>query len=164
MDKPMGSGLWLNLGCSDEILKEYVNVDIRDFNPEDHAKGTCLVWDLNTHWPWPDATVDYILAKDIIEHLPHKTRTMNEMWRVLKNGGIAHIEVPTTDGKGAFQDPTHVSFWNRNSFFYFEEGNPHRERFGADYNIRARFKILKWKHELWEDQVTKLYITLEAVK
>ena len=29
------------------------------------------------------------------------------------------IEVPSTDGRGAFQDPTHVSFWNSNSFWYY---------------------------------------------
>ena len=26
---------------------------------------------------------------------------------------------PSTDGRGAFQDPTHVSFWNSNSFWYY---------------------------------------------
>jgi hypothetical protein len=29
------------------------------------------------------------------------------------------ILVPSTDGRGAFQDPTHVSFWNANTFAYF---------------------------------------------
>ena len=35
--------------------------------------------------------------------------------------GWAFIEVPSTDGRGAFQDPTHVSFWNENSFTYYTE-------------------------------------------
>ena len=26
---------------------------------------------------------------------------------------------PSADGRGAFQDPTHVSFWNSNSFWYY---------------------------------------------
>jgi O-antigen biosynthesis protein len=28
---------------------------------------------------------------------------------------------PSTDGRGAFQDPTHVAFYNENSFWYYTE-------------------------------------------
>ena len=44
---------------------------------------------------------------------------MSEIYRVLCDGGWAIIQVPSTDGRGAFQDPTHISFWNENSFFYY---------------------------------------------
>jgi hypothetical protein len=44
---------------------------------------------------------------------------MKELYRVLAPGGYALIQVPSTDGRGAFQDPTHVSFWNENSFLYY---------------------------------------------
>ena len=30
-------------------------------------------------------------------------------------------EIPSTDGRGAFQDPTHVSYWNENSFLYYTD-------------------------------------------
>jgi SAM-dependent methyltransferase len=46
-------------------------------------------------------------------------QTMKEIHRCLRHGGWAIIEVPSTDGRGAFQDPTHVSFWNSNSFWYY---------------------------------------------
>ena len=26
---------------------------------------------------------------------------------------------PSTDGRGAYQDPTHVAFYNENSFWYY---------------------------------------------
>ena len=41
------------------------------------------------------------------------------MHRVLADKAWAFIEVPSTDGRGAFQDPTHVSYWNQNSFWYY---------------------------------------------
>ena len=44
---------------------------------------------------------------------------MSEIHRVLADGAWAFIEVPSTDGRGAFQDPTHVSYWNENSFWYY---------------------------------------------
>jgi hypothetical protein len=44
---------------------------------------------------------------------------MKEIYRVLAHGGWFICEVPSTDGRGAFQDPTHVSYWNANSFWYY---------------------------------------------
>ena len=44
---------------------------------------------------------------------------MEEIWRVLKDGGVLNHMTPSTDGRGAFQDPTHRSFWNINSWLYY---------------------------------------------
>ena len=85
----------LNLGCCDRLLPGYVNVDL--------VEGPGVeVADLREPWPWPDSSVEQVRAWDIIEHLPDKIRTMNELWRVLAPGGTAEIAVPTTDGTGAF--------------------------------------------------------------
>lgn len=67
----------------------------------------------------PDNSVGVIRAYDAIEHLKNPIHTMNEAFRVLAPGGFLLISVPSTDGRGAFQDPTHVSFWNENSFWYY---------------------------------------------
>ncbi len=145
-DKPC----WINIGCADDIREGFENVDLPEY-------------DLRWKWVWADSSVDYILARDIIEHLPDKLFTMNEAWRVLKPGGVIDIEVPTTDGNGAFSDPTHTSFWNRRSFLYYESGNIYRERFAKSYGILAAFKVVS-------EQITetmdgpKLRIQLQAVK
>lgn len=146
----------LNLGCSDNLLEGWTNVDIVE--PADE-----LV-DLRKRWPWETGSVDAIRADDIIEHLPNPVHTMNEAWRVLRDHGRFKIFVPTTDGRGAFQDPTHVSYWNRNSFFYFTDGDPHRERFGKAYKIKARFRVIEESLESYPDEVVKLRIVLRAVK
>jgi glycosyltransferase involved in cell wall biosynthesis len=44
---------------------------------------------------------------------------MNQIHRVLAHGGFFFSATPSTDGRGAFQDPTHNSFWNQNSFQYY---------------------------------------------
>lgn len=147
--------LYLNLGSSDAHVGGYVNVDICE--PAD------AVVDLSQPWPWADSSVDGIRAHDIIEHLPDKIRTMNEAWRVLRPGGRIEVEVPTTDGPGAFQDPQHISFWNRNSFFYYTAGDPHRERFGKAYGVQARFRVVYERMEA-PCGVPKLTIVMEAVK
>lgn len=75
--------------------------------------------DLDGRWPLEDNSVGVLRAMDAIEHLKDAIHTMNEAYRVLAPGGFFLIQVPSTDGRGAFQDPTHVSFWNQNSFWYY---------------------------------------------
>lgn len=147
----------LNLGCCDAAIPGFVNVDIVA------GPGVDQVADLSAPWPWADNSVEYVRAWDIIEHLPDKIMTMNEIYRVLAPGGRAEIAVPTTDGTGAFQDPTHVSFWNRRSFLYYEAGNPYRERFANSYGIRARFRTVSERTDRSMDG-PRLTIILEAVK
>lgn len=155
--------LKLNLGCSDRHLPGYVNVDRSE--PADQ------IVDLRLTWPWADNSVDEIIAWDCIEHLPDPIHTMNELYRVLRDGGMVDIIVPTTEGRGAWQDPTHVSWWNRNSFFYYEASNPHLTRFredkgnGRDGNgVRCSFRIIGESTENLPDHVVKLRIQLQAVK
>jgi glycosyltransferase involved in cell wall biosynthesis len=151
-----GACMQLNLGCCDALLPDFVNVDVVD------APGVTVA-DLKQPWPWPDESVAHVRAWDIVEHLPDKIFTMNELWRVLAPDGTAEIAVPTTDGSGAFQDPTHVSFWNRRSFLYYEAGNPYRERFATSYGIRARFRTLRERTDASVDG-PRLTITLQALK
>jgi SAM-dependent methyltransferase len=131
----------------------------------DFTKGLFKQADLSESWPWEDSSVDHIRAFDIIEHLPDKIHTMNEAWRVLKHGGTFEIAVPTTDGPGAWQDPTHVSYWNINSFKYFTQGDPHLVRFGKAYGIKCAFRVVGVPvlDKVFDD-VIKLTILLAAVK
>lgn len=146
----------LNLGSADAGLKGFINVDIVP------APGV-EVADLTKPWPWKDSSIDYVRASHVIEHLPDKILTMNELWRVLKPGGKADIDVPTTDGPGAWQDPTHVSFWNQRSFLYYEDGSPYRELGVRQYQIKAKFRTVREKLTPTFDGPV-LSITLEAVK
>lgn len=75
--------------------------------------------DLNAGIPLPDNSCGVVRAFDALEHLTDKKKIMEEIHRVLAPGGILLSQTPSTDGRGAWQDPTHVSFWNENSFWYW---------------------------------------------
>lgn len=97
--------------------------------------------DLNGRWPLEDSSVGVLRAFDALEHLQDPMFTMREAWRVLAPGGFLLVMVPSTDGRGAFQDPTHVSFWNENSFLYYSDRAfrrylPHPE-------LQARFQVAR---------------------
>jgi O-antigen biosynthesis protein len=100
----------LDLGGKIDAWKDYEIVDFKD------ADVNC---DLNESWPFEDNSVGVIRAYDIFEHLKDPIHTMKECSRVLVPGGWILCKVPSTDGRGAFQDPTHKTFWNQNSFEYY---------------------------------------------
>ncbi len=102
----------LDLGGRLEKRPGYQSVDLKDAD---------VVADLNDEWPFPDGSVGVVRAFDVFEHLKDPLHTMKELYRVLAPGGYAFVQVPSTDGRGAFQDPTHVSYWNENSFFYYTD-------------------------------------------
>ena len=105
--------LCIDIGGGLNPYPGYTTVDLRDT-----ADYVC---DLNNGIPLPDNSVGVLNASHILEHLQDKTKIMGEIHRVLAHGGWAFIEVPSTDGRGAFQDPTHVSYWNENSFLYYTD-------------------------------------------
>ena len=105
--------LKVDIGGGINPYENYISVDLRT--------DADIVADLNDGIPLPDNTVGVLNASHIIEHLQDKTKIMSEIHRVLAPGGWAFIEVPSTDGRGAFQDPTHVSYWNENSFLYYTD-------------------------------------------
>ena len=103
--------LCVDIGGGIDPYPNYVTVDQRST-----ADYVC---DLNNGIPLPNNSVAVLNVSHIIEHLHDKNKSMAEIHRVLAHGGWAFIEVPSTDGRGAFQDPTHVSYWNENSFLYY---------------------------------------------
>jgi len=59
------------------------------------------------------------------------------------NPGWAFIEIPSTDGRGAFQDPTHVSYWNENSFLYYTD------KYLADFIDNDTIRFQEFRRETY---------------
>lgn len=124
--------------------------------------------DLSQKWPWPDSSVEEIVAYDIIEHIADRVHFMNELHRVMCAGAKATIETPNASrGAGYFQDPTHKSPWCLNSFQYFQDDSFAHHRLAKSYGITARFKIVSLGETKYQDaheEVWKIRAVLEAVK
>lgn len=105
----------IDLGCGSSKREGYFGIDSRAL------PGVDLVCDCNERIPLPDNCAEEIAAFDFLEHVRNDKRVhiMDEIWRLLKPDGILISSTPSTDGRGAFQDPTHTAFWNENSFWYF---------------------------------------------
>ena len=138
------------LAEKDADLKGLLKVDIGGgLNPYpgyttiDTRETADYVYDLNDGIPLPDNSVGVLNASHILEHLHDKTKIMSEIHRVLAHGGWAFIEIPSTDGRGAFQDPTHVSYWNENSFLYYTD------KYLADFIDNDTVKFQEFRKQTW---------------
>lgn len=152
----------VNLGCGKTNPHHFYGIDIQD------APGVDLVADLSNGIPIPDKSTDIVMARDFLEHIPMGSpgiKIMEEIYRVLKVGGHFHFEVPSTDGNnmGAFQDPTHVSFWNQMKFNYFI-ADEYGKGFRSLYNINCHFKPVSIETYYNEWNVTYVRGVLERFK
>lgn len=121
--------LALDMGAAHGKPNGYLGVDMRE--------GADIVCKLPDRLPLEDNSVGIIRASDFLEHVPDKVAVINELFRVLAPGGILLSRTPSTDGRGAFQDPTHVAFYNENSFWYYTDENLRR----YVPEIEARFQV-----------------------
>jgi O-antigen biosynthesis protein len=103
----------LDMGAAHRKPEGFEGCDIDDL------PGVDYVFDANGKWPFEDGSVGVIRAVDFLEHVQDKLSVIREIYRVLAHGGILLSMTPSTDGRGAFQDPTHVAYYNENSFWYY---------------------------------------------
>jgi glycosyltransferase involved in cell wall biosynthesis len=150
--------LRVDIGCGDTKPEGFIGVDICA------GPGVDIVADISKTLPFEDSSVDELRAYDVIEHLPDRINTMNEIWRVCKPGAKIDIFVPSTDGRGAFQDPTHISFWNINSFQYFCVDFPFYYCLCHKYGFKGAFKLLHIEEAESPGQVIHVKADLEVVK
>lgn len=81
--------LKLNLGCGDQYMNGYINLDIRRF-------ANCIQADV-CHLPIKDNSVDEILAIDVFEHISFtRSKELLKHWvDKLKKGGQIFIQAPS---------------------------------------------------------------------
>lgn len=98
--------------------------------------------------PFADDSFDSVSAYDFLEHVPRVLLTadgqdtrfpfielMNEVWRVLRPGGLLYAVTPVYPGKAAFQDPTHVNIMTVDTHTYFTRP----QRMAAMYGFKGDF-------------------------
>lgn len=68
--------------------------------------------------PFADKTYDFILCNHVLEHIPDDTKAMQEIYRVLKPGGTAILQIPQDlNRQETFQDDSITSREERARIF-----------------------------------------------
>lgn len=130
------NGIKLNIGAGTDILPGWVNHDVAAL------PGIDCVHDLEVRpWPWADGSVDEIKIYDVLEHLHEFIPSLEEIWRILRPGGICRVSVPYWNSWCAAADPTHRHTFHETTFQFFDPESPYcRSR---PYYSKARFSIIE---------------------
>src|SRR5207253_1513619 len=125
-------------------------VDIKG-NPQKNIKTADLSIE---RIPFETGALDFVTAHDFLEHIPriiyapaHRNpfiELMNEVYRVLRMGGIFLSVTPAFPHAAAFQDPTHVNIITEGTFpLYFDDVNG----WAAMYGYIGALKIVsqEWR-------------------
>jgi hypothetical protein len=140
-----GEKIILDLGCGFRKSGN-IGIDVAAENTE--ADLICLLG--FDPLPFSNSTVDEVVCRDFLEHIPKAVysdsrgrliypvmQLMDEVWRVLKPGGIFRSWTPMYPHPEVFQDPTHLSAWTIKSMDYFCGGYEAAKRI---YRIQACFE------------------------
>lgn len=124
----------LNLGCGDLAAGDYFNVDIAE------REGVDAAFDLREMpWPLPDNHFTEIQFIDVLEHLPDLIGTVEELWRISKDGAEIRIRVPYWNSRWSWMDPQHVRTFHECTFDFFDPSKKYCQQ--RPYYSDARFKI-----------------------
>ena len=145
----------LDLGCGKRPRNPYLRsrvcgVDIRALASADDFEFRSANVSVEPI-PYPDHQFGSVSAFDFIEHVPRILgtpdgrstvfpfiRLMNEVWRVLADGGLLYAVTPAYPNAEAFQDPTHVNIITERTHDYFCGDNPLGRMYGFDGHFVVR--------------------------
>lgn len=154
--------LSLDLGCGKNPRNPFqatkaLGVDIRG-----DLEGNISQADLSIEpIPFGDNMFDFCTAFDFIEHIPKSAypqgkprlaflELMNEIYRVLKPGGMFLHSTPAFPSKQAFQDPTHVNIITEDTMpKYFCEPKNWAKHIGYGFNGSFELIEQRWVRHIW---------------
>tara|TARA_Y100000590_G_scaffold365941_1_gene425033 strand:- start:5012 stop:5611 length:600 start_codon:yes stop_codon:yes gene_type:complete len=106
----------IDLGCGNKKYQSSVYKVIGiDLSDDSDADLYISAFDL----PLEDESVDYAYSRHFIEHfdIENLEKLFSGIFRVLSQGSTFEIIVPHVSCISAFQDPTHKSYFTRNTFY-----------------------------------------------
>ena len=111
----------LNIGCGNNILHGWVNLDISALS------GVDVVHDIEKiPLPFSNEQFNEVLCQDILEHVEY-VPILRDIYRIMRKGGTLTIRVPHFTSKHNFIDPTHKKMFSINTFDFFVKGSSEQD-------------------------------------
>lgn len=108
----------LELGCGDRKRdSRTIGIDAIDYNSVDVVGDAIEVLRM-----MPDECIDEISSYHFLEHVSDLDTLMEEIARVLKDGGVLASTVPHFSNPFFYSDPTHHRYFGLYTFLYFADG------------------------------------------
>lgn len=146
------------------LQKKYKKLKNLDYISADLASPEAMVKMDITDIHLPDNQFDCIICYHVLEHIPDDGKAMSELFRVLKPGGWAILQVPIDPNRDkTFEDPAIVSPKQRQRIFGQYD---HVRLYGLDYKDRLEtagftVKVDNYVGQLPDDLVKKYALMQE---
>lgn len=86
-------GRVLDAGCGMKPYKEYITCE--SYTGIDMSRGMAAdAMASALQLPFADGAFDTVISSEVLEHVPEPQAAVNELFRVLKPGGVAYISAP----------------------------------------------------------------------
>src|SRR3972149_2272613 len=136
-----GKKVVLELGCGPHRKEGRIGIDRLDLPSVD------IVSDLEDGLFFlPDKSVDEVHCRSVLEHIENFENLMQEIVRVLKSDGTAHIFVPHFSNPYFYSDYTHKRFFGLYTFYYFVDTRRQLKRKVPDFYTDFRINVIS--HQL----------------
>ncbi|MBU0957471.1 MAG: class I SAM-dependent methyltransferase [Nanoarchaeota archaeon] len=137
---------FLNIGSGKDYKKSSESVDWvnLDFN-SDYKVDVKHNLD-KFPYPFKKEEFDLVYCSHILEHVEDLMKTLKELVRVTKKGGIIHIRVPHFSNGIGYNDPTHKRFFGWFTFEHLINGY-----MGEKLNlkiVKRRYNFLSVEHAI----------------
>ncbi len=112
--------------------------------------------------PFEDNSYDIIFCNHVLEHIPDDTKAMQELYRVLKKGGVGIFQIPQDiNRETTFEDDSITDKKERAKIFGQYD---HVRIYGKDYfeklrSIGFKVKEVDYTSKLSEEEITKYCLT-----
>ena len=140
----------LMLGCGRKRLDNFIHLDA------DARLKPDLVCKLGEdRIPLNDNVVEYAYANHVLEHIGYQGQTygwfyfFEELYRVMKNGGVLIFESPMWNNVWSWGDPSHTRALSPESFVFFNQDSYRIEgsiispfRINCDFITLEPYKVL----------------------
>jgi SAM-dependent methyltransferase len=117
-------------------FKSLNNIDYTsiDLNPDKYDYGSTTIRMDLTDLKFTDNTFDVIICNHVLEHIPDDAKAMSEMFRALKKGGWAILNVPVDNKRTTTFEDIHINDPKKQLELF---GQPDHVRiYGIDYKDR----------------------------
>ena len=122
----------LDIGCGRNKLPGSIGLDLMPL------EGVDVVHDLNCYpYPFLEDSFDFIRLSHVVEHVGSILKTMEEVYRIAKDGAEVEIITPHYTDTSSWQDPTHLWHLNSGSFDFFQDSHQ------SNYYTAARFQVIR---------------------
>jgi SAM-dependent methyltransferase len=159
----LGAGSYPRNPFSANQLIAFDVLDPKDISINSNSVGSNLKYmQVSRFKPFPlgGDSVTSISGFDFLEHLSREPGTqanefifvMNEVFRILKSGGVALFVTPAYPLRTAFQDPTHINILTKDTYEYFCGKNPLALKLG--YGFEGQFELIS---QFWAGPFSKVW-------